>query len=154
MEEEKEKGENRWEKERKCSVTVTVWGGKLSGFFFFFFNLPLAVLWLSLVAVIRYYSLLACAGFSLQWFLLWSPGTRPQAQKLWRMGLATSQLGESSWTRDRTRVPCIGRWLLLHWAREVPGCFLKLGETISLISLEVVYCLISTPNHRVKKKCG
>ena len=27
----------------------------------------------------------------------------------------------SSWTRDRTRVPCIGRWIPNHWTtREVP----------------------------------
>ena len=26
----------------------------------------------------------------------------------------------SSWTRDQTRIPCIGRWILNHWVtREV-----------------------------------
>ena len=29
---------------------------------------------------------------------------------------------ESSWTRGRTHVPCIGRWILNHWTtREVLG---------------------------------
>ena len=34
---------------------------------------------------------------------------------------------ESSWTRDQTQVPCIGRWILNHWTtREVPRMgFLK-----------------------------
>ena len=35
-----------------------------------------AVLRLSLVAASRGYSLLQCAGFSLQWLLLWSTGSR------------------------------------------------------------------------------
>ena len=30
----------------------------------------------------------------------------------------------SSLTRDLTRVPCFGRWILKHWTtREVPSCF-------------------------------
>ena len=30
----------------------------------------------------------------------------------------------SSPTRNRTRIPCIGRWILKHWTtREVPVCF-------------------------------
>ena len=36
------------------------------------------------------------------------------------LGLSCLQLVESSQTRDRTRVPCIGRWILYHWTtREV-----------------------------------
>ena len=36
------------------------------------------------------------------------------------MGLVAPQLVESSWTRDGTHVPCIGRWILNHWTtREV-----------------------------------
>ena len=31
------------------------------------------------------------------------------------MGLVAPQLVESSWTRDRNHVPCIGRWILNHW---------------------------------------
>ena len=35
-------------------------------------------------------------------------------------GLAALRLVGSSWTRDRTHVPCIGRWILTHWAtREI-----------------------------------
>ena len=37
------------------------------------------------------------------------------------MALAVPRHVESSWTRDRTCVPCIGRWILNHWiTREVP----------------------------------
>ena len=37
------------------------------------------------------------------------------------MGSAALWLVESSQTRDRTHVPCIGRWILNHWStREVP----------------------------------
>ena len=36
------------------------------------------------------------------------------------MGLDALQRVESSWTRDQTPVPCIGRWILYHWTtREV-----------------------------------
>ena len=36
------------------------------------------------------------------------------------MGLAAQWQSESSQTRDQTRVPCIGRWILNHWTtREV-----------------------------------
>ena len=87
-------------------------------------------------------SSLRCAGFSLQWLLLlWSSGSRrtgfsccgtwaqqlclagsrAQAQQLWHMGLAASWHVGSSWTRARTRVPCIGRQILNHCAtREAP----------------------------------
>ena len=44
------------------------------------------------------------------------------SQLVWLMGLiAPGNLG-SSWTRDRTCVPCTGRWILLHWTtRDVPA---------------------------------
>ena len=82
-----------------------------------------------------------CMGFSLQWLLLLqSTGFRcmgfsscsTQAQQLWLSGpkawpqsLWPTQLlpriVESSWTRDRTHVPCTGRWILIHGTtREVP----------------------------------
>ena len=36
-------------------------------------------------------------------------------------GFVVLQHVESSWTRDRTWIPCIGRWILNHWTpREVP----------------------------------
>ena len=42
------------------------------------------------------------------------------AQQFWCMGLDALQRVESSWTRDQTPVPCIGRWILYHWTtREV-----------------------------------
>ena len=43
-------------------------------------------------------------------------------QKLWCSGLVTLWLLESSWIRDRTCVPCIGKRILTHCTtREVPG---------------------------------
>ena len=42
------------------------------------------------------------------------------AQQLRHAGLAALQLVRSSWTRDQTHVPCLGRWSLTHHAiREV-----------------------------------
>ena len=42
-------------------------------------------------------------------------------QELWHTGLAALRHVGSSWTRDRTHVPCIGRQILNHCAtREVP----------------------------------
>ena len=89
-----------------------------------------AVCGLSLVAASGGYSSLRGTGFSLRWLLLLqSTGSRcmgfsscgTQAQQLWLMGLVTPWHVGSSWTRARTRVPCIGRWILNHWApREVP----------------------------------
>ena len=50
------------------------------------------------------------------------PGSRAQAQQLWRTGLVALQHVGSSWTRARTRVPCIGRKILNHCAtREAPA---------------------------------
>ena len=46
---------------------------------------------LSLVATSGEYSLLQCAGFSLQWLLLpWSTGSRAQTQELWHIGLVVA----------------------------------------------------------------
>ena len=92
---------------------------------------------LSLVAASGGYSSLWCAGFSLWWLLLlqstgcrragfsscgtwaqqlWLASSRVQAQYLWRTGLVALRHVGSSWTRARTRVPCIGRWILTHCA--------------------------------------
>ena len=89
----------------------------------------------SLVAVIQGYSLAAvhrfliavgslllntgsrCTGFSScgTWAQqLWFPGSRVQAQQLWRTGLVAPWQVGSSWIRDRTRVSCIGRQILYH----------------------------------------
>ena len=77
------------------------------------------------------YSPRQCSGFSFQWLLLWwsmgsryrsSSGCSTWAQKLWVTGLVAPQLLGSSWTRDRTHVPCTGRWILNHYTpREVPA---------------------------------
>ena len=79
-----------------------------------------AVCRLSLVAARGGYSWLWCMGFSLPWLLLLqSSGT--QAQWLHCTGLATQRHVESSWTRNRTCIPCTGRWILIHWTtRGVP----------------------------------
>ena len=96
---------------------------------------------LSLVAASGGYSSLRCAGFSFWWLLLlrstgsrcmgfssygtwaqqlWLTGSRAQAQQLRRTGLVAPWHVGSSWTRARTPVPCIGRWILNHCAtREV-----------------------------------
>ena len=96
---------------------------------------------LSLVAASGGCSSLRCAGFSLRWPLLlrstgsrhagfsscstwaqqlWVTGSRAQAKQLWHTGLVAPQHVGSSWTRARTRVPCIGRWILNHCTtREV-----------------------------------
>ena len=70
---------------------------------------------------------LQCAGFSLRWLLLLlSMGSRVWAQQLWRTGLVALRHVGSSWTRDRTRIPCIGKWFLNHWTtRNVLSCFYK-----------------------------
>ena len=75
------------------------------------------------------YSLLQCMGFSLRWLLLWNTESRhtgcsgcsTQAQQLWYTGLVALRHVESTWTTDRTRVPCTGRWIPIHCTtREVP----------------------------------
>ena len=76
------------------------------------------------------YSSLRCMGFSLrQLLLLRSTGSRhvgfsscgTQPQQLCHTGLVAPRDVGSSQTRDRTHVPCIGRWILNHCTtREVP----------------------------------
>ena len=41
-----------------------------------------------------------------------------QAQWLWPTGSVALQHAGSSWTWDWTRVSCIGRWILYHWATK------------------------------------
>ena len=62
---------------------------------------------------------LGWAGFSSCGTLaqqLWLTGSRVQAQQLWRTRSVALQHVGSSRTRDQTRVPCIGRWILKHCA--------------------------------------
>ena len=48
-----------------------------------------------------------------------------QAEQLWLMGLVALQHVEPSTTRDRTHVPCSGRWILNpRTIREVLTAFL------------------------------
>ena len=85
---------------------------------------------LSLVAMSRNYSSLQCMGVSLWWLLLLqSTGSRCMgfcncgawAQLLRCINLVALRHVGSSWTRDQTCVPCIGRQILNHWTiREVP----------------------------------
>ena len=67
------------------------------------------------IVVLRLSLVVASQGFSLQW------GSEAQAQWLRCTGLVALWHVESSWTRDPTHVPCIGRQILNPWAtREVP----------------------------------
>ena len=115
---------------------------------------------LSLVAVSRGYSSLRCMGFSLRWLLfaaehrlqvcvlqqLWHAGSRAQAQQLWCTGLVAPWHVGSSQTRDRTRVPCIGRWILNHCTtREVPISFLIFIIFFLLLTLGFVVLLFLIP---------
>ena len=101
---------------------------------------------LSPAAASRGHSSLQRAGLSLRWPLLlrstgsrrtgfgscgtwaqqlWLTGSRAQAQQPWRTGLVAPRHVTSSWSRARTRVPCIGRRTANHCAtREAPRfCF-------------------------------
>ena len=53
---------------------------------------------------------------------LWAQDVTPyfgaQAQWLWPTGSVALQHAGSSWTWDWTRVSCIGRWILYHWATK------------------------------------
>ena len=82
-----------------------------------------------------------CGGFSCcrPWALgLW-------AQWLWHTGSVAPWHVGSSWTRDRTYVPCIGNWLLNHWTtRKVPiaySCLLchSLGAIGAWVYLWIFY---------------
>ena len=75
--------------------------------FFFRFFKKFIYLWLCWVVI-------AVAGFSLRWLLLL------HSMRSRRTGLVALWHGGSSGSRARNPVPCIGRWILNHWAtREV-----------------------------------
>ena len=46
---------------------------------------------------------------------LWLTGSKVLAQELWLAGLVAPQHMGSSWTKDRTDVPFIARWILNRW---------------------------------------
>ena len=59
------------------------------------------------------------------------------------MGLVSPWLVGSSWTRGRTDVPFIARWILNHWTtREVPLCISFDADVDCLIEVLCV-CQIS-----------
>ena len=64
-----------------------------------------------------------CSGFS----CCRAQALGAQAQQLCLSGLVAPWHVGSSWTRDSTCVPFIGRWILYHWTtREVPSFLLYL----------------------------
>ena len=85
----------------------------------------------------RVSSLVVYTGLSSWWLLLlWSAdsgahrlqlrllGSRAQVRWLRLPALASLRYEGSSWIRDQPHVPCIGRWILYHWAtREAPIFF-------------------------------
>ena len=62
--------------------------------------------------------------------LLGSRGSRVcRLQQLQPAGSSALRYAGSSWTKDGTYVPCIGRRILNHWTtQEAPACVLSLGE--------------------------
>ena len=65
---------------------------------------------------------------------LWLTGSRAQAQELWHTGLVAPRHVGSSRARARTRVPCIGRWILNHSAtREALPLFFIVKKKFFLI---------------------
>ena len=122
---------------------------------------------LSLVAASGGYSSLWCVGFSLQWLLLlWSTGSKrvgfsscgTRDQQLWLTGLVAPRHVGSSWTRARTRVPCIGRRILNHCAtREAQkvGYLMSQGLSLSVnqkAPLEGCHSAGTAPGPRVKPR--
>ena len=113
--------------------------------FFFFFNnfiyLFLAVLeprafrsfvWAYSASGEQVYFLVAVVSLAME-HRLW--GARPQ--QLGHMGLAALWHMGSSWTRDQTHVPCIGRQILIYCTtREVLALFLTIPrESLRLAGL-------------------
>ena len=87
---------------------------------------------------------LECASFS-SWGAwaqqLWLAGSRAQAQQLWHTASVARHV-RSSWTRDRTSVPCIRRQILNHCAsKEVPALIFFYLVFFPLIH-KVIFCLI------------
>ena len=127
------------------------------------------------------YSSLRCACFSLWWLLLlrstgsrhagfsscgmrahqlWLTGSRAQAQQWWRTGLVAPWHMGSSWTRDRTRVPCIGRWILNHCTtREVPKPIIFIIQLVmregsqKSIMKRCIFVLVENQKKLVNLKC-
>ena len=121
--------------------------------FFFFFGCvgsSLLRIGLSLVAASRGYSSMWCTGFSLWWLLLLqstgsrrvrfsSCGSRALQRRLGscgsRAGLVSPRHVESSRTRARTGVPCIGRQILNHCATR-ERILISLSPLLSWVCLD------------------
>ena len=100
----------------------------------------------SLVAASGGYSQLRCADPSLRWLLLLRStvsrasvvaacglrGCCSQAQYLWHAGLVALWHVGSSRTRDGTRVSCIGKQVLYHWATREASLWLKFLKYLTL----------------------
>ena len=109
---------------------------------------------LSLVEVSRGYALLQCLGFSFQYFLqLWTTGFRhggfsscgSRALGCRCMDLAALWHVKSSWTRDRTCVPCIGGHILIHCTtREVLEF-----TSCDFLPLWVLHFFLYQPHHPI-----
>ena len=69
-------------------------------------------------------------GFSLQWLLLlWSMVSRAhRLQHLWYISLLAPRYVESSWTRNWTHVPCIGRQIPINCSTRESHLFLFLKQ--------------------------
>ena len=107
---------------------------------YFFQNMYLFRLLWVFIAAPRDFSIVASEGYSLAAVhglltavasLVAEHRSRAQAQQLWHTGLAAPWRVGSSWTRDRTCVSCIGRWILNHWttraaSKQVTFFFFKL----------------------------
>ena len=64
---------------------------------------------------------LHCCSWASLWWLLLLQGMGSRAPQLRCMDLFALWYVESSWTKDQTHVPCIGRRILKHWTtRKVP----------------------------------
>ena len=69
----------------------------------------------------------------------------------WHAGFVAPRHVESSHTRDRTRIPCFGKWILYHWtSRKVPilvSLFISIIQTKILEQFLVItwcnyYCIL------------
>ena len=60
-------------------------------------------------------------------------------QELWHRGLVAPRHVGSSWTRDQTHVPCIGRWILHHWATR--EALVNLFKNCVAIQYTFIICL-------------
>ena len=88
---------------------------------------PLLLHGSSLTAVSEGYSSLWYAGFSVRWLLLlWITDSRQTGfSSCGGSGLVTPRNVGSSWTRDWTHGPCLGRQVPNHWTTMEDPCIFK-----------------------------